>query len=142
MPNDENAARAVRVQQLTGRLLRRMRAHAGDAESLSLTQDWAVALLIENPMSGAELARVQGVRPQTMSTALAGLERAGYVRREPDPADGRRVVLHPTAAGIAAHEDSRARKQQWLQQALADVGADDLRALDGGLDILDRIADS
>jgi len=138
---DSNADRAVRVQQLTGRLMRRMRAQAADAESLSITQDWALALLIQSPMSGADLARAQGVRAQTMSTAVAGLERAGYVRREADSRDGRRIVLHPTDAGIDAYEASRAHKQQWLQDALAGFDADELRMLDGGLDILERLAD-
>ncbi len=139
---DSNSDRAVRVQQLTGRLMRRMRNQGDHDAGISITQDWAVALLIEAPMTSAELARAQGVRAQTMSAAVAGLERAGYVRREPDPADGRRITLHATAAGIEAHELARSSKQRWLQQALADVGAEELSALDAGLEVLERIADS
>jgi DNA-binding MarR family transcriptional regulator len=138
---DESGARANRVQQVTGRLMRRMRAQTEGSGGLSITQDWALALLIQSPMSSAELARVQGVRAQTMSTAIAGLERAGCVRREADPDDGRRMVLHATDAGIEAYESSRARKLRWLQRSLADLSPDELRALDRGLELLERIAD-
>jgi DNA-binding MarR family transcriptional regulator len=123
------------------RLLRRMRAQAEDGRGLSITQDWVIALLIDTPMSAAELARAQGVRAQTMSATVQGLEEAGYIRREADPADGRRTVLHATDAAAEAHAVTRERKHRWLQDALAAVDAGDLHALDRGLDILDRIAD-
>jgi DNA-binding MarR family transcriptional regulator len=137
-----SADRASRVVQLTGRLIRRMRAQAEDGRGLSITQDWVIALLLETPMSAAELARAQGVRAQTMSATVQGLEEVGYIRREADPADGRRIVLHATDAAAEAHEVTRERKHRWLQDALAEVDPDDLRALDRGLDVLERIAES
>jgi MarR family transcriptional regulator, transcriptional regulator for hemolysin len=57
--------------------------------------------------SPAALARHIGIRPSTLSAALAALERRGLVRVERDGSDGRRRRVHLTEAGRAAiAEDS------------------------------------
>jgi DNA-binding MarR family transcriptional regulator len=48
-----------------------------------------------------ELARLARVRKQTMAQAVAGLERAGYVERRPDPSDRRARLVCLTARGQA-----------------------------------------
>jgi DNA-binding MarR family transcriptional regulator len=138
----ENADRAARLLRLSGLLTRRIRSQSNSG--LSITQEWAIALLIETPegMSGAELARVQGVRAQTMSTALTGLQKAGYVRSVPDSADGRRQVLHATDEGIRAHDASREIKVRWLRDALAEFDRAELDEFDAGLALLERVAES
>ena len=47
-----------------------------------------------------ELARHMGVTASTMSLMVDRLERGGYVQRERSKADGRRVELRLTAAGV------------------------------------------
>jgi DNA-binding MarR family transcriptional regulator len=138
----ENADRAARLLRLSGLLTRRIRAQANSG--LSITQEWAIALLIEAPegMSGAELARVQGVRAQTMSTAMTGLQKAGFVRSVPDAADGRRQLLHATEDGIRAHDASREAKVRWLMDALVDFDPAELGEFDAGLALLERVAES
>src|SRR5215469_9837342 len=46
-----------------------------------------------------DLARHMGVTPSTMCITVDRLVRAGYVTREPDPRDGRRVALRITRTG-------------------------------------------
>lgn len=53
----------------------------------------------EDPRGLTQLAEHMGVTPGTMSLAVDRLVRAGYVRRERDPVDARRVRLRLTAAG-------------------------------------------
>ena len=47
-------------------------------------------------LTQAELARVAGVEQPTMAATLQRMERAGLVRREPDPGDGRRATVFLT----------------------------------------------
>ncbi len=47
----------------------------------------------------SEIARLTRVRKQTTAQAVAQLERAGYVERRPDPADGRAQLVFLTARG-------------------------------------------
>ena len=47
-------------------------------------------------MTGSELAAVTGLTSGAITGVVARLERAGYVRREPDPHDGRKQILTPS----------------------------------------------
>src|SRR3954471_17619872 len=60
------------------------------------------------PTNLLSLARHMGVTPSTMSLNVDRLERAGYVRRERDRRDARRVELRLTEAG------ARLKQQQKL----------------------------
>ena len=53
-----------------------------------------------------EIARNQGVSRQSISMISQDLESLGYLGRQPDPRDRRRVVLHLTRSGEGLIEDS------------------------------------
>lgn len=53
------------------------------------------------PRRITELAAVQGVAQPSMTTLVAGLERAGYVERRGDPDDRRVALVAVTPAGSA-----------------------------------------
>jgi DNA-binding MarR family transcriptional regulator len=53
-------------------------------------------------MTAGHLANVIGLTSGATTTAIDRLERAGYVRRQPDPTDRRRVVVEPSREG--AHQ--------------------------------------
>jgi hypothetical protein len=44
-------------------------------------------------MTGSELAAITGLTSGAITGVVARLERAGYLRREPDPHDGRKQIL-------------------------------------------------
>lgn len=46
-------------------------------------------------MTGSELAAITGLTTGAVTGVVARLERAGYLRREFDPEDGRKQILHP-----------------------------------------------
>jgi len=46
------------------------------------------------PMVGSDLGAITGLTSGAITGVVARLERAGYVRREPDPHDGRKQILH------------------------------------------------
>lgn len=58
--------------------------------------------------SQKELADQLHISPATVATSLKSLERNGYVRRQPDPADTRRNLVSITEKAVEAMERSHA----------------------------------
>ena len=73
----------------------------------------------EGPATSSELAKQEQISPQSMGATLAGLEERGLVERQPDPGDGRKVVMSLTAAGRRALEQRRATGTHAMARALA-----------------------
>jgi MarR family transcriptional regulator, organic hydroperoxide resistance regulator len=87
------AARLVE-QEWNGWLASRDLTHAGLL---------ALHALRSGPRAQRELAAASMVEEQTMSKVLDRLERAGYVTRDRDTADRRRLVVQRTPAGERAY---------------------------------------
>jgi DNA-binding MarR family transcriptional regulator len=112
-----------------GQLLRRLRADA-NPDGLSISQTATLALLEENGgMTTADLARAEAMKPQSMGTILAGLERDGLVERKPHPTDGRQVLFSLTASGAEARRKRSLAKQKWLLAAVAKLDPGDQQTL-------------
>jgi DNA-binding MarR family transcriptional regulator len=100
-----------------GRLLRRLRAE----QSLAMPHASVLGRLDrEHPQCVSDLARADGVRPQSMAQTVRELEAAGLVRRKPDIDDRRRALVELTAAGRTALRRERLRREDWLANAIAD----------------------
>ncbi len=91
------------VEEIVGRLVRRHSTavvlfHHAVAERLGLgpTDHKCFDVLRERgETTGSELAAITGLTSGAITGVVARLERAGYLRREPDPHDGRKQLLHP-----------------------------------------------
>jgi DNA-binding MarR family transcriptional regulator len=91
------------VEQIVGQLVRRHSTaavlfHHAVAERLGLgpTDHKCFDLLRERgAMNGSELVGLTGLTSGAITGVVARLERAGYLRRESDPHDGRKQILHP-----------------------------------------------
>src|SRR5215470_6189022 len=95
-----DVAAAIRVS--VGLLLRRMR-QARPAGELSLPENSALVRLERSgPMTPTSLARLEQISPQSVGATIAAMESRGLVGRNPDPADGRRILLSVTEAGLQA----------------------------------------
>ncbi len=82
----------------------------------------------ENPGSSpADAARWLRLDPGTVSRLVAGLERAGLLRRKPDPAGGRRQVLVVTAKGGRIGRDPRGTVEEALREPEGLAGALEVR---------------
>jgi len=55
-------------------------------------------------MAGADLAAITGLTSGAITGVVARLERAGYLRREQDPLDGRKQILQLALKQPPAHE--------------------------------------
>jgi len=58
---------------------------------------YAGLLMDHGPMTAGELAEMSGLTTGAITGVIDRLERAGWVRREDDPRDRRRVIVRPTA---------------------------------------------
>ena len=109
-------ARELRV--LIGRLRRRLREAAYSGDFTPSQASVLRRLETEGPATVTALARVEGVRPQSMGATVSVLEAAGLVGRAPDPADGRQSILSLTATAREVFEAGRAAREDWLSRAI------------------------
>ncbi len=87
---------------------------------LSLPESAALARLDRGgPATAAALAKQEQISPQSMGATLAALHERGLVARRADPADGRRIVLSISAAGLRALRSRRDERVEQLAAALA-----------------------
>jgi DNA-binding MarR family transcriptional regulator len=109
---------------------------------LSWSESSALAQLVrDGPATSAELARFEGISPQSMGATLKGLEDAGLVVRGTDPEDGRRVVLSATNGGRHYYKESLdARAQQMVEALLDEFTSTEIEQLLAVTPLLDRLA--
>src|SRR5688572_19402363 len=75
-------------------------------------------LVFAGPLRLTELARIEQVKPPTMTKVVAGLGAAGLVRRRDDTEDARAVRLEATARGARLLQEGRRRRVERLASAL------------------------
>lgn len=87
-------ARITETLARTGELAGAMNHAAAARIGINATDLRCVHLLGQHGrLSAGELARLTGLTTASITGIVDRLERAGFVRREPDPADRRRVVV-------------------------------------------------
>ena len=128
--------------QAVGILLRRVRSQ-GSPDGLSWSQAAAMGRLERiGPMTTADLARAEMVKPQSMGTLLAELEADGLVQRQPHPTDGRQILFSLTASGTEARRRRHAAKLAWLTAAIGQFDADEQRTLVDAIALINRLGES
>ncbi|WP_196222204.1 MarR family transcriptional regulator [Burkholderia ubonensis] len=139
------AAAETVVADLTlavGQLIRRLRSEV-DSSGLNLSQISALARLDQNgPMTTAELARTESMKPQSMKAVLAGLEEEGLVSRKPHPTDGRQILFQLTRAGLDTRRQRAVAKRAWLQAALAKLDPEEMQTLVDAIPLIRRLGDA
>ena len=121
------------------RLLRTLR-REDRASGISAPRLSALSVLVfAGPLSLADLADAEGVKPPTMSRIVEKLVRDDLATREADPANRRMVRIAATEAGRALLEAGRARRLAALATMLRPLAESELRALGRGIEILERI---
>jgi DNA-binding MarR family transcriptional regulator len=125
-----------------GLLVRRMRA-ASASHELSLTETAVMGRLArDGPATTAELARGEGIKPQSMGATIAALEEMGMVTRRPHPTDGRQVNITLTSKGSAVRQGVGEAKRTWLMQAIARLDEHERNTLFAAGRIIARLLDT
>ncbi len=140
---DLPAQLAVELHELVIKLRRRLREQA-DAGDLPPSQVAVLRRLErEGPITVSALARVAGVRSQSMGATVAALQAAGLVNGEPDPADGRQTLLSLTPSCRKWLRQNRAAKQDWLLRTIAaELNGREQQELARALALLNRVVEA
>jgi DNA-binding MarR family transcriptional regulator len=106
----------------------RMLRHATDdalRELCLTTPQWgALGCMAKNDgISGAELARMHHVTPQTMNSVLQNLEHHGLIRREPHPTQGTVLRVFLTDAGHARLAEATRLVEEVQERMLVPLSA-------------------
>jgi DNA-binding MarR family transcriptional regulator len=134
----EDFAMALRL------LVRRLRADAPpELREFSWTQKAVLSRLEKDgPATTANLARAEGVKPQSMATALASLEKMGLVERKAHPTDGRQINIKLTARGVALRRNTKKATHAWLSQAIAKLDLQEQATLFKAGELIRRMAET
>jgi len=137
----EHAAKAAevadRLHSAAIHLLRRVRKQDSASGEGPARLSALSVLVFGGSMTLGQLAAAEQVKPPTMTRIVAGLERAGLVRRVADPADARRSRIHATAQGTRLLQQARQKRIEYLAHGLEMLGPKDLEVLRHAVAILD-----
>jgi DNA-binding MarR family transcriptional regulator len=135
-PTPDDAA--ARLYIAVGRLVRVLR-RTGTAEVSPGAFSALAALSARGPQRPGDLAAREGVAAPTMTRIVAGLEEAGYVRRAPDPQDGRAVLVDLTEAGAALLVGERSTRSRELRRRVDALPQADRAALVAALSAIEQL---
>lgn len=126
---------ATLLHSLAIHLLRAVRSK-DRASGIGPAQLSALSVLVfGGDRSLGELADAEQVRPPTMTRIVAGLERAGLVRRH-KATDKRQIRLAATTKGIKMLREAQKRRVELLARAFANLSAADIRKIKATADLV------
>jgi DNA-binding MarR family transcriptional regulator len=97
-------------------------------------------LVFGGPMRLTDLARIEQVKPPTMTRIVAGLEAQALVRRRAVAGDARAVRLEATARGTRVMHEGRRRRVERLTSSLQMLSARELRVLARAAELMKQVA--
>jgi DNA-binding MarR family transcriptional regulator len=97
-------------------------------------------LVFAGPMRLGALARIEQVKPPTMTKVIAGLEAGGLVRRRADAKDARAVRLEATRRGTTLLQEGRRRRVERLSSALQALAPEEVDVLARAAAIIERVS--
>lgn len=135
MERTERAELAQTLRELTLSFLR-------DAPRHDLSRAAAGVLSVLDrlgPQRITALAEREAVSQPSMTGLVQRLEAAGYLERSADPEDGRASLVSVTAKGVEALQARRRVHDRVIDDRLAELSAEDLRALAGAVPALQHL---
>jgi DNA-binding MarR family transcriptional regulator len=143
-PDDAKAlALASDLRILVGQFKRMFRDQASLGD-MTMSQVAVLGRLDRNgPATVTNLARAEGVRPQSMGATVAALEAMGLVSGAPDPNDGRQTIWSLTPACRERIRIGRAAREDWLFHMIQKkLSTTEQAQLADSIALLKRLADS
>ncbi|MES1211988.1 MAG: MarR family transcriptional regulator [Leifsonia sp.] len=131
---------AGEIRALAGKLRRRLREQADAGEFTTAQASVVIRIEREGPATGTELARAEGMKPQSMGAILVLLEERGVLVGHPDPGDGRKTIWSITPEARRTIDQARATKEDWLLRTIESrLTAEEQRRLAEGVHLLSRL---
>ena len=120
---------ADRLHSLAIHLLRRLR-RVDVASRLTGPRLSALSVVVfGGPITLSALAAAEQVRPPTMTRLVQALQREGFLRRIPDPIDGRVTRVAATKKGIRVMQQGRERRVRMLAGLLLELPPHELKSI-------------
>ena len=141
VPTPEATEIAGELRVSLFRLVRRLRTeHPSGAKSFA---QMAVLMRLarHGPATLSELAAAEGITPQSMARTVGELVEDGLLRREPDPSDGRQILLSLTGKAQQMVREFHSRRDGWLAVTmLARLTPEEREILRVAARLLDRLS--
>jgi DNA-binding MarR family transcriptional regulator len=135
-----NAELADKLHSAAIHLLRGVRREDA-AAGLPPAQLSALSVVVfGGPLTLGRLAEAEQVRSPTMTRIVTGLERAGFVTREPDPDDARVTLVSATTAGRELLLEGRRRRVSVLEARIAELEPFERAAIAAAIDALETVS--
>lgn len=136
MLDDAPTDMPARLAIVTGRLNRRLRSAGGQLSHGLLS---ALATISkQGPLRLAELAQLESVSAPSTTRLVAELVAKGLVSREPDPEDGRAILISITPDGEAAVTAARAARAKMIAELFVGLDPADIAAIAYAVPALER----
>jgi DNA-binding MarR family transcriptional regulator len=120
------------------RLVEQLGGDTAQARAVANQRELLAAVAAAEPATLNQIATAVNRGAPAISRAIDALVRAGLVDRQPDPDNRRRLALRLSEAGRAALAAPPAA-EHGLESRLSKLIASELRALERGIEILERL---
>ena len=132
----------TRLYLVVGRLTRSLRRIGLGSAELGHGAVSALNTLVRHgPMRLGDLAAREGVAPPTLSRVVSSLVEGGYVRREPDPHDGRAFLVTATAEGEWIISGMWSNRLRELRRRIDRLSPEQWQAVVAALPALESLVD-
>jgi DNA-binding MarR family transcriptional regulator len=129
------------LRQTVLRLARRVRAERADDAMSDGRLSVLFILVNEGAQTLGSLSEFERVTPPSMNRTINALVEQGFVTRESDATDGRKVVIDVTGAGRRLVKETRRKRDAWFSSRLAALTPEERAALDAAAPVLRKLAD-
>jgi DNA-binding MarR family transcriptional regulator len=121
----------------------RAREHGGGNDLTPSQASVLLRLETDGPATVSNLARAEGMRPQSMSAIVAPLQESGLVGGAPDPGDGRQTLMSLTPKCLKWLQEGRAARQDWLSTTIFQkLSVNEQEKLQTALELLKRLMEN
>ncbi|MGA9669851.1 MAG: MarR family transcriptional regulator [Terracidiphilus sp.] len=133
---------AVEMRTVFRKLKLRVRKQGGGNDLTSSQASVLLRLEMDGAVTVSSLARVEGMRPQSMSAIVTPLLESGLVIGAPDPSDGRQTLMSLAPKCLKWIQESRAARQDWLATTISQkLSVHEQEKLQAALELLKRLAE-
>jgi len=107
------------LRTVVARLIKKLRKESATGQHLSLTERSTMGLLYrDTALLPSELAAMEKITTQSMSTILNHLLELGYITRTASKTDKRKVIISLTKTGENVLLQVRNERDEWLTKAI------------------------
>jgi DNA-binding MarR family transcriptional regulator len=122
MAHNQDIQLATAMRTLLSRLIKKLRKESETASKLSLTERSTMGLLQQyKQLLPSELASMEKITNQSMSSVLNNLSSLGYITRTASETDGRKVYISLSTLGNQVMTQWRSERDEWLAKAIRET---------------------